>query len=421
MMNIEKIYVSNFKSFNEIDINLNKMNLVIGANASGKSNFIQILKFYYEAIEYGLENAISLQGGTQYLRNNNLKENYKSLFKFKFNFERKIRKNINLDKSVIEMRYIINEFDLNYNKRGDGFSLAYEKVIIYYDEYINNNKNEEPSYDKIGEFCIKLERVKGKKNIKFELISDNDKKYNVKEILPPIDLIETLIEKDELIIKYISLFTGLRSFFDENFAVFDLDPKILKKSASVSAKYRLEEDGSNLSICLNNVLKNNKSKKIFLDQLRDMLPFVSGILTEKTVDKAMLFKIKEKYNNSRYFPASFMSDGTVNIVAMILALYFDNRNLVVFEEPERNIHPGLLSNIVEKFYEVSSEKQILVTTHNPQLIRHVKIDDIIFIKRNKFGFTEGKRVIDIEEIKSFLDEEIGIDELYIDDVLGGLF
>ena len=37
------------------------------------------------------------------------------------------------------------------------------------------------------------------------------------------------------------------------------------------------------------------------------------------------------------------------------------------------------------------------------------------------GFTEGKRVKEIEEIENFLDEEIGIDELYIDDVLGGLF
>ena len=160
---------------------------------------------------------------------------------------------------------------------------------------------------------------------------------------------------------------------------------------------------------LNKVLKSPKTKKMFLGQLRDMLPFINGILTEKTLDKTMLFKIKEKYNNSRYFPAALMSDGTVNIVAMILALYFDNRNLVVFEEPERNIHPGLLSNVIEKFYEVSTKKQILVTTHNPQLIKHVKIDDMIFIKRNEFGFNEGKRVNDIEDIGNFLDEEIGIE------------
>lgn len=275
--------------------------------------------------------------------------------------------------------------------------------------------------NKIGEFYINLERIKGKKNIKIELVSENDNEYDVKEILPPIDLLEDLIEKDELMINYIALFIGLRNFFNENFAIFDLDPKVLKKSSSVSAKYRLEEDGSNLSICLNKVLKNSKSKKMFLGQLRDMIPFINGILTEKTLDKTMLFKIKEKYNNSRYFPAALMSDGTVNIVAMILALYFDNRNLVVFEEPERNIHPGLLSNVIEKFYEVSNEKQILVITHNPQLIKHVKLDDMIFIKRNEFGFTEGKRVNDIEDIENFLDEEIGIDELYIDDIIGGLF
>lgn len=421
MMNIGRIYVNNFKSFNEIDIDLKKINLVIGANASGKSNFIQIIKFYHDAIAYGLENAISLQGGTQYLRNTNLKENYKSLFKFELNFERKIIRKINSDKSIIEIKNILNEFHLSYNKRGDGFSIAYEKIIIHFNEYSNNHKSNNLYDNKVGEFYIKLERIKGKKNIKIELVSENGNEYDVKEILPPIDLLEDLIEKDELMINYIALFIGLRNFFNENFAIFDLDPKVLKKSSSVSAKYRLEEDGSNLSICLNKVLKSPKTKKMFLGQLRDMLPFINGILTEKTLDKTMLFKIKEKYNNSRYFPAALMSDGTVNIVAMILALYFDNRNLVVFEEPERNIHPGLLSNVIEKFYEVSTKKQILVTTHNPQLIKHVKIDDMIFIKRNEFGFTEGKRVNDIEDIGNFLDEEIGIDELYIDDIIGGLF
>ena len=41
-MAIKKIKISNFKSFKNLEIELGKFNVLIGANASGKSNFIQI-------------------------------------------------------------------------------------------------------------------------------------------------------------------------------------------------------------------------------------------------------------------------------------------------------------------------------------------------------------------------------------------
>ena len=59
-MPINKIKISNFKSFKEIDIDLRQFNVLIGANASGKSNFVQIFKFLRDIEKHGLENAIAL-------------------------------------------------------------------------------------------------------------------------------------------------------------------------------------------------------------------------------------------------------------------------------------------------------------------------------------------------------------------------
>lgn len=66
---ITRIKVSNFKSFKELDIELDKFNVVIGSNGSGKSNFVQIIQFLKDISEQGLDNAISLQGGEEHLRN----------------------------------------------------------------------------------------------------------------------------------------------------------------------------------------------------------------------------------------------------------------------------------------------------------------------------------------------------------------
>ena len=62
-MKITKIEISNFKSFDNQSIHLNDFNLLVGANASGKSNLVQAFQFLRDIVIHGLENAISLQGG----------------------------------------------------------------------------------------------------------------------------------------------------------------------------------------------------------------------------------------------------------------------------------------------------------------------------------------------------------------------
>ncbi len=71
-MGIKRIEIKNFKSFKKLEIDLGRFNVLIGANASGKSNFVQIFKFLRDIANSGLKNAISMQGGIEYLRNINL-------------------------------------------------------------------------------------------------------------------------------------------------------------------------------------------------------------------------------------------------------------------------------------------------------------------------------------------------------------
>ena len=65
-MTISKIRIANFKSFADLTVELNEFNLLVGANASGKSNFVQAFKFLSDIAKNGLEDAISLQGGVEY-------------------------------------------------------------------------------------------------------------------------------------------------------------------------------------------------------------------------------------------------------------------------------------------------------------------------------------------------------------------
>ena len=70
-MFVENVKVQNFKSFKDVNVSLNDFNVLIGANASGKSNFTEIFNFLKHLVTSGLDDAISLQGGLEYLRNFN--------------------------------------------------------------------------------------------------------------------------------------------------------------------------------------------------------------------------------------------------------------------------------------------------------------------------------------------------------------
>ncbi|HSQ93532.1 MAG TPA: AAA family ATPase, partial [Methanoregula sp.] len=68
-MPIKRIHIENFKSFSEIDVELSRLNVVIGSNAAGKSNFISAFRFLRDIARHGVVNAIAMQGGADYLRN----------------------------------------------------------------------------------------------------------------------------------------------------------------------------------------------------------------------------------------------------------------------------------------------------------------------------------------------------------------
>ena len=129
----------------------------------------------------------------------------------------------------------------------------------------------------------------------------------------------------------------------------------------------------------------------------------------------LLFEI---YFQKQYLPASLISDGTINITALIIALYFERKPLTIIEEPDRNIHPYLISKVINMMKDASQNKQVIVTTHNPEIVKYAGLENILFVSRCKEGFSIISRPGDKEEVKIFLKNEIGIEELYVQNLLG---
>jgi len=129
-----------------------------------------------------------------------------------------------------------------------------------------------------------------------------------------------------------------------------------------------------------------------------------------------MVSLREKYYQ-RPLRADMISDGTLEVMALLIALYFERKEIIILEEPEKNLHPHLVGGLAEMFKEVSKKKQIIVTTHSPQLVKYVGVENLLLVSRNEEGFSEITRPADKEGVQTFLKNEIGLDELFIQDLL----
>jgi predicted ATPase len=427
-MSIKKIGISNFKSFDNLDVELGKFNVLIGANASGKSNFLQIFRFLKNVANHGLNNAISMQGGVEYLRNTRIGSSKGFSLKVVYTPDTKWDVSREKEKRLIRASTyeLIYEFTLEFTKRGRGFKVSEDKLTQRLDFFeLEKRKDEIEQKEKLGSGEIVLSNVGGKLKSNFNL-PETVPVHDSKDLFLPLfreinfshifNRIELPSKTLFLETPFFSLVNPFEKLFDD-ISIYDFDPKLPKKAVSITGKTELEEDGSNLAIVLKNIIEDKEKKRKFSNLIKDLLPFIDDLRVEKFADKSLIFALQEIYAQKLYLPASFISDGTINITALIIALYFEKKPLIILEEPERNIHPFLISKVVNMLEEASEKKQIIVTTHNPEIIKYADLDNILLISRNKEGFSTISRPSEKEEIKLFLENEIGVEELYIQDLL----
>lgn len=410
-----------------MELELKPLNILIGSNASGKSNVLQIFAFLRDIINHGLENAVSIQGGSEYLRNISIGASKDLILETTIdnihidnihidNIHQNINRMINQD-VIQETEYveILNRLSIGFNKRGPKYKVINDeldiKFLIGKRKLSDDTIIEEPKKGRLKIFIkedeYEVDLMEGTDDLEFpDLLL-----INLKSEKPSSTLLQNTIINILLFPEFLKSLKLL--------SIYDIDPKLSKRSVPISGMVDLEENASNLALALNKIIEDKEKRRKFENLLTYVLPFAKSAGVEKFADKSLLFKMQEKYFSKKDIPASLISDGTINVIAIIIALFFEDKSLVIIEEPERNIHPFLISRIVKLMKDASRNKQIIVTTHNPEMVKHADLEDLLLVSRNKKGFTEITRPAEDEEVKTFLKNDIGIDELHVLNLMGG--
>jgi predicted ATPase len=390
---IKKIKVKNFKSFKDLELNLGKVNIFIGANASGKSNFVRIFEFLRDIAKDGLDKAISKNG--KYLKNINSdelsieiifdsgldeeKQKYSIFIKFKEN-----EADIEKIKEEIILSYKILEPDSN--KEFDSGTMIFSNNNSELDAKITSSIHNETPQETLDNFFKQYQNV-------IDIMKMKKEKFLLESPFSPV------------------LFAKSYNPFSRIF-IYDLDPQLSKKAIPIDWSRELVKNGENLVNVVLNILVNPEKKRMFMNLVSYLLPYIEDIEVDKFTETHFYLRIKETYSDKHYLPAPLLSDGTINALGLIVALYFQESPLVIIEEPDRGFHPSLISKVVDMMKEASRKKQIIVTTHNPVMVKHADPEDVFLVSRDKDGFSQICKPTDKEEIKVFLENEMILADLY---------
>jgi len=208
--------------------------------------------------------------------------------------------------------------------------------------------------------------------------------------------------------------------FGENITIYDFSPKQAKQAIAAAPARMLSEDGANLPLVIRQILREPRHRERLLRLVQSVLPHIQQLHTTMVGGQHVQMQVQETYHGKRALPATLLSDGTVEVVALVVALFFTrfSGGTVILEEPDRNLHPGLMGALMELFRAATERSQLLITTHNPELLRHAELDELVLIERDSEGNSTIKRPADQEGVKIFLEEELGLDYLHTHQLLG---
>jgi len=400
-MKLTKLYIHNYKSFYNTTIELDKINIVVGENNSGKSNLIDVLEFIDIAMSKDIERAISDKGGYDKIKNYSTvgedkvvvratfeekdtaskviflgKVPYQGILRAKgeytysFSFTKKytvfsVRVDMltsATDNVILIQEYLAKKYD---NLRGN-MSIEKVKFIISNKNYLDNNKNSRKFFiSSLTNRKFVLDHLHG---ILFNigLVSDKDldiKKYNHSSK------------------PYITTY-----YFDTN--------KIRLKS-HLNSDVTLKKDGSNLGKNIYSSLRETAKFDIVSNSLSTTVNEIDGIkIYEVAGSYIVAFKEGDKE-----ISLDTVSDGTINFLSTMVALNqpVDDSFLLVFKEPEQHLYVDAITYMLEAFRE--SSKQILITSHSTSILKQAKIEEIVFIYRDNDGHTKSSRADAIPKLK----------------------
>ena len=360
---LDWINIEGFKSIRSADLEIRPINVLIGANGSGKSNLLEAMAFL-QAIRAGnLQGYVGRSGGADRLLHFGGKETGQMTFRVSFHEE------------VNQYRITLTLTDMN------ALHPAFEDLVFW-----NKDRYPDKPYDRS--------------------ISNRGSEAGISN--PNVA----------------GIGRHIRQYLDSwrAYHFHDTGPSSpMKRTADLNDNRYLRPDGSNLAAFLY-LLREKDAVEYGLIRRTVQLaaPFFDDFALEPQRLNEDTIRLEWKHvGNDDRFDVSALSDGTLRFIAIVTLLLQpadDLPSVILLDEPELGMHPAAITLLASIIRSVSVDTQVILATQSPRLLDNFDPEDVVVADRVK-GATEFSR-LDAERLEVWL-ERYSLGELWEKNEFGG--
>ncbi len=394
---ITSLSLEGYKSYKSLkDFSLRPLNVFIGPNRSGKSNFLDFWDFLCAAGKQELAPAINNRGGIGSViswNQNQLKFDLHFATKPPFSQENGIRYEIDVSKQ--KLAYSINSEYLIKNpaKPAAGSSLL-----------LNIGSGRGLVYRQYA-----------------DIVESRNSQFTSTELaITQIRDAAAYSTVDKLRL-YLANITVHRPFNTEENAPIR-DAQVIGVREAEVPPTRLSRYGDNLTnvlYFLHNEPKYQDYYEEYLVTLQRAFPtFEKFIFPADAGQGKTILAWKDRTFPSRALTANLLTDGTLRFMCLLAALYDpEPPPLLCIDEPEVGLHPQLLRLLASVLQEASERMQIIISTHSSDLISFLENADDVVVVESEEGWSTLKRLSQ-QELQHWL-QEYSLGELWKSGEIGG--
>ena len=372
-MQIEVLEVRNYRLFRIANLNdLPRLAIVVGANGSGKSTLFDVFSFLKEALTQNVAQAVARRGGFRELVSRGEKGPIGITVKFRESGGRLATYQLEIandEGHPVVHREVLKFRRGQYGKpwhfvdfsRGKGTAITNEAV-----------------YGQEGAEAQREERI----------LDD-----------PSILAIKGLGQFKEF--RVVAEFRSLI----ENWHISDFHISDARPSSEAGYSEHLSTRGDNVAQVAQYLYENHSEQfKQVLDVMSRRVPGVSRVEAKPTEDGRLVLRFQDGSFKDPFI-ARYVSDGTIKMFAYLVLLYDPKPHpLLAIEEPENQLYPEMLYELVEEFRDYAHRGgQVFVSSHSPEFLNGAKLEEIYWLVK-KDGFTSVRRASDSELLRNLVAE-----------------
>jgi len=363
---IRTLTISNYRSLaKNVLIEPGTLTVLIGPNASGKSNILRALVFLRNAVVQGLPAAVTNDKGIDAVRRRSSGRP----------FDVHMRIELMLGSGPATYEFVITgDRREEYRVKSESALVDDQGTVHRFDRRGNNWSGPSGINPRMDEQSLALTALGG-----------------TREFGPLVDFLAKM-------------------------TVYSIFPDILREPQKFDPRRPMWEHGENWVSVMRELIRHERIKVDLVQGLHKL----TGDIEDIRVASAAGYLIAEfkqhasAEKSKRWFGAGQQSDGTLRVAGLLTALLQEPQLPIIgIEEPELTVHPGALPLLFDYLRQASQRCQVLVTTHSPILLDLLDVDrDMVFVVERSTGGTTVRKVAD-EQLKPVRNRLLSLGDLFV--------